>query len=196
MSTVTVTDEVLGTFLTDYLGIEEGSDSESVEETRISLINLTRSSRQPAYQNILVGAHLLCRFKILDVACDMMEFPHFIAYAPVERLPPPEEHNDRLELVLAGLQDWPKILFEFQELHMTHRAREQEVLVSRQENLEGLTREQIYFHTAMHNLQQAHTFDNNRKYNKVMFNIEILIFCIWYFGAVSVSAMSVFVPYS
>jgi hypothetical protein len=48
----------------------------------------------------------------------------------------------------------------------------------------AMSREQQLFQFGMRSLTRAIEHQAAKKYDKVMYNIEVLVFCLWWFGAV------------
>jgi hypothetical protein len=80
------------------------------------------------------------------------------------------------------LQDWPKVLLRFREMHATGRS-------SSMANVEPQTpvgnADQQVFTIGLQNLRQAHRHQVSKNFDKVMFNLEVLSFTIWWFRVVS-----------
>ena len=80
------------------------------------------------------------------------------------------------------LKDWPKLVTDFRKSYDTRMAAPNETPIPVISS--SSTQEQKYLHTGVHNLLRAHRRQVGKNYLKMMFNIDILVFCLWWFGAV------------
>jgi hypothetical protein len=52
---------------------------------------------------------------------------------------------------------------------------------------EGMNKEQQLFESGIRSLSRAHQHLVAKSLNKIMYNVEVLVFCLWWLGAVAIS---------
>lgn len=81
------------------------------------------------------------------------------------------------------LKDWPNLVNNFRKSYDTRPE------VSTENPIPAIDKssseEQKLLHAGIHNLLRANRRQAGKNFMKVMFNIDVLVFCLWWFGAVS-----------
>lgn len=90
------------------------------------------------------------------------------------------------------LKDWPKLVSNFRKSHDTR------IYVPNDQPIPAIasssSEEQKFFHSGILNMIRAHRSGVGMNYKKVMFNIDVLVFCLWWFGAVCLRNIQKFSP--
>jgi hypothetical protein len=83
--------------------------------------------------------------------------------------------------VFTTLNDWPEVVVEFRKLYNSRGIRPPTTLTVP----EMPDMHQKIFYAGVQSLTRASSHQAGKFYNKVMYNIEVLVFSLWWFGAVS-----------
>jgi hypothetical protein len=199
LTTIEVHDDPSRKFLVPYLGTKD--DSRSNDEARSSLIKIR--SNVPTVKGVHTAAHLLFRYWLLDVMADVLDIP---PYPNLESVPKATLHTSKntarldrvcclrrssvshifmnLTIQVFGiLKDWTSIIATFKRLH-TSRLHESN-MADAQTTVEPIyNADQQHFQVGLQALRHARNHQINTNYGKILYNVDVLVFCIWWFATV------------
>jgi len=94
---VQIDDPNTRTFIREFLGPDDSTSS--IEEARSSLLTGSRSQR-PSNKNLVTAAHIIFRYRLLDIVADVLETPRHADVSLVPKNPAPDFKIDRLTKVI------------------------------------------------------------------------------------------------
>jgi hypothetical protein len=182
-------------FISQFLG----SDEQGIEEAHLSLRKF--NDGKPHNQHLLVVALIIFRYRLLDIFADVLDVPRHPKFSAVPRMSKPKHSVLRLDRVwlihlipcynnlilviqiFENLRHWPSVILNFLKIHERRQA---QVLPANDVPMEvdSSTSEHRVFRAGLQTLRRAHQYKTSTLYNKIMYNIEVLVFCLWWFGAV------------
>jgi hypothetical protein len=182
-------------FISQFLG----SDEQGIEEAHLLLRKF--NDVKPHNQHLLVVALIIFRYRLLDIFADVLDVPRHPKFSVVPRMSKPKNSVLRLDRVwlihliprynnlilviqvFENLRHWPSVILNFLKIH---ERRQGQALPANDVPMEvdSSTSEHCVFRAGLQTLMRAHQYKTSTLYNKIMYNIEVLVFCLWWFGAV------------
>jgi hypothetical protein len=80
-----------------------------------------------------------------------------------------------------ALDNWPNIIVKFGNFYRSGISNNFTLPLSFPETVNT---EQHRFQAGLQSLSRAFAYQAGSNYNKIMYNIEVLVFCLWWFGMV------------
>lgn len=186
-------------YIKKYLGSDE--HPMSLEEARASLFSL----RDETYAgNVYMGAAtaVIFRYRLLDIAAEVMGCPRHEGVTLVDRGPRPSCTNIRISrvsnLLLSvflllhviqmydALQNWPEVIVKFRNIYQSGLRNSFAPTLSFPTTV---NKDQHIFQVGLQSLSRAFEYQTGTHYYKVMYNIEVLVFCLWWFGMVRICSL-------
>lgn len=183
----------------DFIRQFLGSDEQGTEEAHSSLRRMKDVT--PHHQHLLLVALIIFRYRLLDIFADALDVPRHPKFCVVPRSGKPEHSVSRLDRVcnfqltayyysltmftkvFENLRHWPNVILYFIKIYEKNQAHALPNSGLPME-VESSTSEHRVFHAGLQSLRRAQRYKCATLYNKVMYNIEVLVFCLWWFGAV------------
>jgi hypothetical protein len=120
-------DRGLADFLQRFLGCEEEDMSMPVEDTRSSILALSRvgdTSSHVSTQKALVAGHIIFRYRLLDVLARALDLPRHVTFTHVQRTVAPaiDMENSRWKSVCLFVPNLPSPRLRFSTIATFHTA--------------------------------------------------------------------------
>jgi hypothetical protein len=188
LATIPIHDPGTRNFVHKFLGSEQHGPS--IEEARASLA-LMHKSPTPSNAHLIAAAQILFRYRLLDAFADVLDVPPHKSLQRVPRTPRPVGTVERLDRVrflphgkdsvtylpqaIDSLQQWPNILTKFRKIY---EARQHWVPTPIRPA--PVTEKQSQFEIGIETLRSMNMHQVSKDYEKVMHNMDVLVFSIWW----------------
>jgi hypothetical protein len=179
-----------------------GSDEQGIEEAHLSLRKF--NDVKPQHQHLLVVALIIFRYRLLDIFADVLDVPRHPKFSVVPQMSKPKHtvgwldrvwvlhltpHYNNLIIVIQifeNLRHWPQVILNFLKIHERRQGQafpNNDIAME----VDSSTSECCVFHAGVQTLMRTHQYKTSTLYSKIMYNIKVLVFCLWWFGAVHLS---------
>jgi hypothetical protein len=194
---MTIHDPFTRDFVRDFLAAD---NPELSPEDALSALNLMNQSTSVSNMHVLFAAQIFFRYLLLDVCADAYGLPpaEFNRIMPSARRPSwGVEKMHKVSLMsfrraavyvlvfsqtVVLLQDWPKIITKFRNMYSSAKGGsvgQTPLAIS-----DGDATQRMFL-VGLQSLNRAHVHHASKLFDKVMFNIEVLAFSIWWVHMVS-----------
>jgi hypothetical protein len=96
----------------------------------------------------------------------------------------PIKHCQQCSQVFLALKDWPAIVDKFRKMHNTSQRQGAAQTTTLSDIALSDTKDRRQLAVGLQSLHRAQGYFQTNKFNKVMYNVEVLVFSIWWFSSV------------
>ena len=104
-------------------------------------------------------------------------------------------HCSSFYQTLGYLSNWPKLVHKFETIYNSQSNSQSRAIINLQPQRDQSgaqfgARERQHFHAGLEILERVSDASINKDYAKIVFNFQILIFSLWWFGLVWANSLS------